>query len=153
MALPPFAAGIDIVSNDKVTRPPNAQTSTRTPSAKELDAIELPDYGLTTASKASKPTSIDETSVSKTPGELEQSQPSTPQGHEGADIVPTFWYPKMNRWRVLAACMEYFGNGLNDSAPGALIPYIENWYGIGYAVVSTIWISNAGTNFTFARHC
>ena len=38
---------------------------------------------------------------------------------------------------------EYLANGLNDSAPGALIPYVEKWYGIGYAVVSTIWISNA----------
>ena len=37
----------------------------------------------------------------------------------------------------------YFVNGMNDSAPGPLIPYIEQWYGIGYAVVSTIWISNA----------
>ena len=152
MALPTFAAGIDIVSNERVTRPPKVQISTRAPSAHELDAIELPDYGLTTASKASKPT-IDETSVSKTPSELEQSQPSTPQGHEGADIVPTLWYPKMNRWRLSAACMQYFGNGLNDSAPGALIPYIEDWYGIGYAVVSTIWISNAGKALSCARYC
>lgn len=49
----------------------------------------------------------------------------------------------MNKWRILAACGEYFGNGLNDAAPGALIPYIETWYGIGYALVSLIWITNA----------
>ena len=153
MAFTPFAAGIEVISDDKVTWPPNARINNRPPSADELDSIKLPDYGLTTASKASKPSSIDETSLSKTPGELEQSQPSTPRGHEGTDIVPTFWYPKMNRWRVLAACMEYFGNGLNDSAPGALIPYVEDWYGIGYAVVSTIWISNAGMILTLARCC
>src|ERR1700748_544894 len=111
MALQPFAAGIEVVSNDQITRPPNVKTSTRAPSPNELDAIQLPDYGLTTAPKASNPPSIDETSVSKTPGELEQSQPSTPKSHEGAGIVPTLWYPKMNRWRVLAACAEYFGNG------------------------------------------
>ena len=32
---------------------------------------------------------------------------------------------------------------MNDSAPGALIPYIEAWYHIDYATVSTIWIGNA----------
>lgn len=34
-------------------------------------------------------------------------------------------------------------NGMNDSAPGALIPYIERDYHIGYAVVSLIFIANA----------
>jgi hypothetical protein len=158
MAISPLAAGIEVVSDDKVTKPLNVKATSSAPSISELDAIELPDYGRTKpkpsgnvaqpetsySPKRSRASSIDEASASKTPGELEQSQPSTPQGHEGADIVPTLWYPKMNRWRVLAACMEYFGNGLNDSAPGALIPYIEDWYGIGYAVVSMIWISNAG---------
>lgn len=32
---------------------------------------------------------------------------------------------------------------MSDSAPGALIPYIEDYYHIGYAIVSTIWIANA----------
>jgi fucose permease len=36
-----------------------------------------------------------------------------------------------------------FGNGMNDSAPGALIPYIEKHYSIGYAVVSLIFVTNA----------
>lgn len=158
MAFPSLAAGIEVVSDSKVARPANVKTTTSAPSITELDAIELPDYGLTSSHpttklpqpitsyspKSTRPSSIDGTAATKTPGELEQSQPSTPQGDEGADIVPTLWYPKMNRWRVLAACLEYFGNGLNDSAPGALIPYIEDWYNIGYAIVSMIWISNAG---------
>lgn len=49
----------------------------------------------------------------------------------------------MNKWRVLAASAVYFGNGLSDSAPGALIPYMETHYNIGYAVVSIIFITNA----------
>lgn len=57
--------------------------------------------------------------------------------------MPSFWHPKMNKFRVLACCLIYFGNGMSDSAPGALIPYIEDWYNIGYAVVSLIWITNA----------
>ena len=91
---------------------------------------------------------MEDVSAAKTPDELEQSQPPTPQGQDGVDMVPTLWYPKMNKWRVLAACLEYFGNGINDSAPGALIPYIEEWYGIGYAVVSMIWMSNAGESIS-----
>jgi hypothetical protein len=163
MAFSPLAAGLEIAAGDKVTRPQNVKAPNPAPSVSELDAIELPDYGLTKprpsdnvaqpetsySPKRSRTSSLDEASASKTLGELERSQPSTPQGHEGADIVPTLWYPKMNRWRVLAACMEYFGNGLNDSAPGALIPHIEDWYGIGYAVVSTIWISNAGKFYRY----
>lgn len=36
-----------------------------------------------------------------------------------------------------------FGNGVNDSTPGALIPYIENQYNIGYNIVSLIFVANA----------
>lgn len=36
-----------------------------------------------------------------------------------------------------------FGNGLNDAAPGALIPYMEKDYKIGYAIVSLIFVTNA----------
>ena len=35
------------------------------------------------------------------------------------------------------------GLGLNDSAPGVLIPYLEKAYGVDYAIVSLIFISNA----------
>lgn len=57
--------------------------------------------------------------------------------------MPSWSYPKMNKWRVLAACSVYFANGLNDAAPGALIPYMESYYSIGYAIVSLIFITNA----------
>ncbi|KAL8947842.1 MAG: hypothetical protein Q9222_005913 [Ikaeria aurantiellina] len=49
----------------------------------------------------------------------------------------------MNKYRLLSACLMCFGNGLNDSAPGALIPYMEKTYTIGYAIVSLIFVSNA----------
>lgn len=39
--------------------------------------------------------------------------------------------------------MMGFGNGFNDSAPGALIPYMEKHYSIGYAIVSLIFVTNA----------
>lgn len=49
----------------------------------------------------------------------------------------------MNKWRVLAACLIYFGNGINDAVNGALIPSMEDHYNIGYAVVSLIFVANA----------
>ena len=39
--------------------------------------------------------------------------------------IQTVWDPYGNRFRVLAACLTCFGNGMNDSAPGALIASIE----------------------------
>lgn len=47
-----------------------------------------------------------------------QTGPATEQ-------VQTIWKPYKNRFRVLACCMTAFGNGMNDSAPGALLASIE----------------------------
>jgi hypothetical protein len=123
------------------------------PSIQELDAIELADYGSLkkkSSGAANMPTGLRTPEevytpchatehTSKTPNELESSQPATPRQQTATGVFPSFFYPAMNRWRVLAACLTYFGNGMSDSAPGALIPYIEDWYHIGYAVVSLIW--------------
>jgi hypothetical protein len=45
----------------------------------------------------------------------------------GIDQVQTVWNPYWNRFRVLAACLTAFANGMNDSAPGALIASIETY--------------------------
>lgn len=37
----------------------------------------------------------------------------------------------------------FFVMGLNDAATGALIPYLEKEYHIGYAIVSLIFVANA----------
>ncbi|KUJ16132.1 MFS general substrate transporter [Mollisia scopiformis] len=79
----------------------------------------------------------------RVPMDLE-SRPTTPKNEQdGADALQSFSYPPMNRFRMLSVCLMNFGNGLNDSAPGALIPYIEKHYSIGYAVVSLIFVTNA----------
>lgn len=122
------------------------------PSVEELDAIEMADYGnlskithggadscgLRTPEECHA-TCHSTQHASGTPRDLESRTPSTPAPIAVAGVSPSFFYPAMNRWRVLAACLIYFGNGMSDSAPGALIPYIENYYSIGYAVVSLIW--------------
>ncbi len=66
------------------------------------------------------------------PDDLEMSRPASPaqaqaQESEGFEAVQSIWNPQMNRFRMLAVCMMSFCMGLNDSAPGALIPYIESY--------------------------
>lgn len=83
-----------------------------------------------------------------TPAELEDnSRPNSPtrfRANEVAAITqPTISQPYMNRWRIPALCLAFFIQGLNDSAPGALLPYMERYYHIKYAIVSLIFVGNA----------
>lgn len=64
--------------------------------------------------------------------------------HEAAEWAPDRTSTSSKtKWRLLSCCLISLGNGMNDSAPGALIPYIEKHYDIGYAVVSLIFVTNA----------
>jgi len=45
----------------------------------------------------------------------------------GVEALQGVWNPYMNRFRLLSACLMNFMNGMNDSAPGALIPYLEKY--------------------------
>ncbi|TFK45836.1 MFS efflux transporter [Heliocybe sulcata] len=49
----------------------------------------------------------------------------------------------INRWRLLSSCLLSFVNGIQDSALGALIPFIESYYDIGYAVVALLFLTTA----------
>lgn len=82
-------------------------------------------------------------SSSITTNDLEMRGPPEVAGEEATDVVQTLSNPPMNKYRLLSACLMNLGNGLNDSAPGALIPSIEKHYSIGYAVVSLIFVANA----------
>lgn len=58
----------------------------------------------------------------------EQSSPAAQIPNSEAvstEQVQTLWNPYKNRFRVLACCSYAFANGMNDSAPGALIASIE----------------------------
>ena len=61
------------------------------------------------------------------PNDLEMSRPPSPATNEndGVDALQSFASPPMNRFRMLSVCLLNFGNGMSDSAPGALIPYME----------------------------
>lgn len=57
-----------------------------------------------------------------------ESRPTTPRNvQDSADALQSFSNPPMNRFRMVSVCLMNFGNGLSDSAPGALIPYIEKY--------------------------
>ncbi|RCK54453.1 Bypass of stop codon protein 6 [Candida viswanathii] len=51
--------------------------------------------------------------------------------------------PPRNKWRIISSIMFNFTSGFSDAAPGALLPHIEAYYSINYAVTSCIWVSNA----------
>jgi hypothetical protein len=62
------------------------------------------------------------------PNDLEMIRSTTPiQENEGFEAMQSITNPPMNRYRMLAVCMMNFCMGLNDSAPGALIPYVESY--------------------------
>ncbi|KAF2180048.1 MFS general substrate transporter [Zopfia rhizophila CBS 207.26] len=95
------------------------------------------------------PSGVQSPIMPMTPNELEMSRPPSPKRDEAVSLMQSWNDPPMNKWRVLCCCLIYFGNGFNDAAPGALIPYMETHYHIGYAVMSLIFVGNA-TGFIVA---
>ncbi|MCJ1307905.1 hypothetical protein MMC25_001553 [Agyrium rufum] len=90
-----------------------------------------------------KPSSLSELPT-REPATLATGAQSPTNGASNiVEQAASFWHPHMNRYRVIACCFLCFGNGFNDSVPGALLPYIETHYNIGYAAVSTIFVGNA----------
>lgn len=149
-----FAAFLEVESSPHVTSPAaiyrrDEQISAATSSNHEL--VELQSSGSIIQRPgpfASSP-ELDKTS----PPDLEglSPKPGSPIGELGVsasqlvstDIVPSFNNPSRNKWRIASACCMFLSNGMSDSAPGALIPYMEQDFHIGYAIVSLIFISNA----------
>jgi hypothetical protein len=66
---------------------------------------------------------LDDYSKSPTPPAAGQTRSSSPIS--AVDQKQTLWNPYMNRFRVLGCCLTGFANGVNDSAPGPLLPSIE----------------------------
>jgi len=140
---PHLAALIEFESSSKPLATPPAvvtkdgTTMYRSPTTHELDDLQW-------GTKLTGPSTSDHiSSTPSTPRELEQSAPPSPQYENAIDVIQSFRSPPMNRWRVGACGLTFFTSGLNDSAPGALIPYLEKDYRVGYAIVSLIFITNA----------
>lgn len=97
-----------------------------TPDILELDNIE---WGarLNGPGRKSKTQPGSDCQTPKSPNDLEMSTPPNPMTHDegGVDAIQSFSNPPMNRFRMASSSLLNFSNGLSDSAPGALIPYIE----------------------------
>ncbi|KAI9750872.1 MAG: Mss4p nuclear export [Chaenotheca gracillima] len=138
-----FGAYFNIENAPKIADPP-AVVHKHTNSIPEVpDSVELDRLTRGSRSNGLESGATTGPATPATPNDLEMSRPPSPRAHEAADLVQSFSNPPMNRFRMTATCLLNFANGLNDSAPGALIPYIEKDYNIGYAVVSLIFVSNA----------
>jgi len=135
-ASPPSVTGLaKVVPRDVIT--------TGTPTEYELNELRW-GAGLNGPHRPAIEVSTVNTSVPPTPKALEESQPPTPRRDQAVDaIVQSASNPRMNRWRLAAAGIMFFLMGLNDAATGALIPYMEAEYHIGYAIVSLIFVTNA----------
>jgi fucose permease len=147
MATSSLSAFLEIENSSQIASPPPAirkdkQGTAQAPSDYELSEIQ-PAKG--SARMTTNPSARPLTGPpSPSPSELERrlSIPDVADEASGwaLDRTMTSWKTK---WRMLSVCFMSLGNGMNDSAPGALIPYIEKHYDIGYAIVSLIFVTNA----------
>jgi hypothetical protein len=120
-----FGAALELSSSPKLTSPPAVKK--KQPTGLQ-SAIELEEYfqevqvqhsqqsnGTTSAAAqaSSKTPTTTTTTTTKTPNELEMSRPPSPS--QATEVMPSWGFPSMNKYRVLAVCSVYFGNGINDA--------------------------------------
>ncbi|KAI1798744.1 MFS general substrate transporter [Daldinia bambusicola] len=125
--------------------PPRRVKSRTYPAVPQQDSIELEPLRHHPNNAGASSTSGPATPREE--NDVEMSAPETPaEPAEPAEVfeaLPTLKDPPMNKFRLAACCFQSFVGGLTDSAPGALIPYMESHYNIGYSVVALIFIGNA----------
>ncbi|EED23255.1 MFS efflux transporter, putative [Talaromyces stipitatus ATCC 10500] len=142
-----FAAFLEVESSSPVTSPATVlrhDERLTTASSTNHEWIELQSSG----SIVQRPGSF-----ASPPPDLENLHPETGSALGEADvplsrpdsteIVPSLYYPAKNKWRAVSASCILLAQGLSDSAPGALIPYMEQNFHVGYAIVSLIFVTNA----------
>ncbi|UPK93817.1 hypothetical protein LCI18_004752 [Fusarium solani-melongenae] len=68
---------------------------------------------------------------------------------QAVEQTPSVWDPPINKFRLAAVCLSGLLNGFSDAGAGAVIPYMQAYYDIGYAVVSLVFVGQA-LGFMFA---
>ncbi len=57
--------------------------------------------------------------------------------------IMTLNNPPRNLYRVISACSWGLGTGMTAGVIGSLLPFIEAYYKVNYAIVSLLWLGNA----------
>ncbi|KAL9061349.1 MAG: hypothetical protein Q9162_000223 [Coniocarpon cinnabarinum] len=127
----------------------NAATTLRRPSQhsslpRPLHADPVSESSRTIPSHRNDDGTVEAAGPASKPSDVESSNPPSPRGGPGpVGVVQNWRNPPITKWRVLSTCLGALGQGFSDSAPGALLPYIEAYYHVNYAVVSMIFVANA----------
>lgn len=149
MAASALGAILEIESSSRVSSLPPAvrkdkQGVTQSPSDYELNELQSQKPSARVTSEPVTQASTGASSPVPTPSVLENRLPMPEVEHDNPEWATDMTTsPPKTKWRMLSVCLIQLGNGMNDSAPGALIPYIEQHYNIGYAIVSLIFVTNA----------
>ena len=69
-------------------------------------------------------------------------EPLPQQVNMGKQVM-TSRNPPGNLYRAIITCCWSAISGWSDATPGAILPFIEEYYGITYSIVSLIWMANA----------
>jgi len=129
-----FSNYIGFESSATVKHPSPIAIPPSTPTIYELDELG---FGTKYNGPSTPPMSGAQTP--KTPREMESTTPVA-----GAiEIAQSLTNPPRNKSRFIAACMIFTMMGLNDSATGALIPYLQRYYDVNYSIISLIFVTNA----------
>ena len=70
-----------------------------------------------------------------------QANVEEPSGGNIAHAPEKWNDPNGNAWRVAAVFWSLLVSGANDASYGALIPYLETYYGLSYLIVSLIFLA------------
>jgi fucose permease len=143
-----FGAFLDIESVPAVNEPDtvlsktSVSVTTPAPTPSELDEYSW-------RARYNGPSELKDTVSTPITPHTPQTGIQTPIGlldidpYHGSSVIQSWSNPPINRLRVLTCCLIYMACGMTDSAPGALIPYMEKHYNIGYAIVSLIFVTQA----------
>jgi len=71
----------------------------------------------------------------------EWEEGALPSPTTASEVLERWNHPRVNVYRTFACFMGFTVMGLNDAAYGALIPYLEIYYHLNYAVISLIFLS------------
>ena len=135
MAASSFGAFITLDSKSQPPRRP--EPVQKAPAAHELDELKF-------GARYNGPPSRE--AASRTPvtsDEADVESIARPSPSQSTHAVQSLSNPPMNKYRFSSVCLMSLSLGLNDSAVGALIPYVEAHYAINYGTVSLVFVTNA----------